>query len=72
MRMLGSRIGRMLSIRPFKTLPGIGVQMDVRVLADVHGVEIILVNVTDDPDIGEIGNGERDWDQRDLERPPRW
>ena len=40
-------------------LVGIGVQMDVGVFADVHRVEIIFVNVADDPDIRQIGNGER-------------
>ena len=57
-RMLGSRTGRMLSIRPFEDLVGIGVQTDIRVLADVHGIEIIFVNVADDPDIRKIGDGE--------------
>ena len=28
-------------------------------IAEVHGVEIVLVHVADDPDVGQIGNGER-------------
>src|SRR5579863_476715 len=35
---------------------GIGVQVDVREVPDTRGVEIILVNVTDDPDIRKIRN----------------
>ena len=33
--------------------------MDVGGLADAHGVEIVLVDVADDPDVGKIGDGER-------------
>ena len=42
----------------FEDLIGIGIQADVRILADVYGIEIIFVNVTDDPDIRKIGDGE--------------
>src|ERR1039458_3826879 len=43
---------------PFADMVGIGVQPDIRVLTDVHRVEIVLVNVTDDPDIRQIRDGE--------------
>ena len=42
----------------FEDFVGISVQVDIGVFADVHRVEIIFVNVTDDPDIGKIRNGE--------------
>ena len=58
-RMLGSRIGPMLLMRPGEDLVGIGVQADVGVLAEVHVRQIVLVDVADDPDVREIGNGER-------------
>ena len=48
----------MLSMRPLRSLIGIGVQADVGGLADVHGIEIVFVNVADDPDIRKIGDGE--------------
>ncbi len=53
-------------------LVGIGVQVNIRVLADVHGVEIIFVNVADDPDIGKIGDGEGIREPEVPARPPRW
>ena len=40
----------------FQDLIGVGIQADIRVLAHMHGIQIILVNVTDDPDIRKIGN----------------
>ena len=42
-------------------LIGIGAEMDIGRVADAHGVEIIFVDVADDPDIGKIGDGERIW-----------
>ena len=38
---------------------GIGVQADIGIFADAHGIEIVFVNVADDPDMGKIGDGER-------------
>src|ERR1700679_3160627 len=38
---------------------GKGVESDVGVLADMNVSEIILVDVADDPDVGEVGDGER-------------
>ena len=37
---------------------GIGGEADVRLLAEMHGGEIVLVDIADDPDVGEIGDGE--------------
>jgi hypothetical protein len=39
-------------------LVGIGIEMDIGSVADAHGVEVIFVQVADDPDVREIGNGE--------------
>ena len=51
--------GRYCRSRALKTLSGIGVQMDVRVLAHVHVRQIVFVHVADDPDLGEVGDGEQ-------------
>jgi len=54
---VGSRTGRMLPIRPFKTC-GISGQVNIRILARMYGVEIVFVNVADDPHIRKVGDGE--------------
>ena len=43
----------------FERLVGKRVQANLGLVADADGVEIIFVNVADDPDIGKIGDGER-------------
>src|SRR5579863_6241021 len=43
----------------FENFAGVGIQVDVRDIADVDGVEIVFINIADDPDIGEIGDGKR-------------
>ena len=43
---------------PVKTLVGIGCEANVGLLAKVHGGEIVLVDIADDPDVREIGDGE--------------
>jgi len=37
---------------------GIGIETDVGRVADAHRVEIIFVNVADNPDVGQVGDGE--------------
>ena len=37
---------------------GEGVELDVGVLAEMDAGEIVLVDVADDPDVGEVGDGE--------------
>jgi hypothetical protein len=39
-------------------LAGEGVEGDIGVLAEVDVGEVILVDVADDPDVGEVGDGE--------------
>ncbi len=56
----------------FEDAVGIGVQVDIRVFADAHCVEIIFVNVADDPDIREVGDGEGIRGTRSPVRPTRW
>ena len=48
----------MLSMRALENLLGIGIQVDVGEFADAHRVEIILVNIADNPDVGKIGDRE--------------
>ena len=42
----------------FEDLLGIRVQPDIGELADMHRIEIVFVNVADDPDIRKIGDSE--------------
>ena len=56
----------------FEDLVGVGVQANIRGLADVHGVEIVFVNVADDPDIRKIGDGEGIGAEPDPARRTRW
>src|SRR6266852_1120530 len=41
--------------------------MNIRVLSNVHGVEIVFINITDDPDIGQIRDGEGIWRAQSLD-----
>src|ERR1700722_18199023 len=43
---------------PFEDPVWVGVQADIRILADAHGVEIIFVNIADDPHIRKIRDRE--------------
>ncbi len=40
-------------------LAGKGVEADVRMLAEMDGSEVVLIDVADDPDVREVGDGER-------------
>src|ERR1039458_8591348 len=55
----GIENGKYVVDAAFQNLVGISVQMDIGILADVYGVEIVFVNIADDPDIRQIGDGER-------------
>ena len=52
-------IGRMLLIRAFQNPVRIGGQMNVRIFAEMHLRHIVLPHVADDPDVRQVGNGER-------------
>ena len=43
----------------FDNLIRISIQMDIRKLTHTHRVQIVFVNVANDPDISKIGNGHR-------------
>src|SRR5580658_5471386 len=43
----------------FEHLAGVSVQTDIRIFADVHRIEIIFVDIADDPDKRKIGDSER-------------
>ena len=49
----------MLLMTPVNTLVGIGVQADVRFFAEVHVGKIVFVDVAENPDVAQIGDGER-------------
>ena len=58
-RVLGSRIGPMLLMRPLKSLVRIGVQAHVGELAHMHAGQVVLVNVAQNPHAGKIRDGEQ-------------
>ena len=49
----------MLLILPLNTLSGIGVEADVRVVAEADEGKVVLVYVAHDPDVVEVGDGEK-------------
>ena len=42
-----------------QNLAGICVQPDIGILPDVYGIEIVFINVANDPDVRKIGDGKR-------------
>ena len=44
---------------PGERAVGIGIELDAGVLAEMDARQVVLVDVAEDPDAGEVGNGER-------------
>jgi hypothetical protein len=56
-RMLGSSTGRCRRCRPVSSQSGIGVDSDLCGLPERDLGNVILIDITDDPDAGQIGDG---------------
>ena len=57
--MLGSITGRILLIRPLKTRSGYAARWISAVFPDVNLGHIVLPHVADNPNVRQVGNGER-------------
>ena len=58
-RIVGSTIGQNVADAAFQNAVRIGHQMNVRILAEMHLRHVVLIHVADDPDVRQVGNGER-------------
>src|SRR5579863_5045602 len=43
----------------FEGFAGKSGEVNVGGIADAHGVQVIFIDVADDPDVGQVGDGER-------------
>ena len=57
-RIVGSSTGPMSLMRPVNTLPGYALSVNLRLLSETNFGKIVFVDVADDPDDRQIGDGE--------------